>query len=644
QSTGGAFTRPFVMGVRTRAGAGPATFYPAANIALPSGVAGTNIADMNGDGNPDIVALLRWSNQVAIILNTGPNTFAAPVTYGIGGGATGPESMTVGDFDNDGDLDVATANFGGAGNLSVLFNNGNGTFAGATVYATSGPTTVVTGDVNADGYLDLIAVNTFVHSLSVFRNNGNGTFTAAGTMETGAVSFRRRALVGDVDNDGDIDVVTQLAAMGQIAVFRNNGTGVFGNQANYPAAATEADIVSGDLNGDGYIDLVSTPVTAGSNAEVRFNNGDGTFAAPTPYPTGTSQIGVRLADVNGDGSLDLLTEDSGTTDDMFVRLNNGTGSFGAATRHPSYDNLSDLADIDGDGDLDMLSFRYGENGIKIIKNGVQPILTTLAPARNINTAAVGAAISPTFTQTMTTGTASVGAFKVWGGFTGLKAGTYSGFGGTTPSLAPTTAFRPGEQVWVTVTNAQTSLVGSVGIAARPQVYGFRAQAGTGPGTFYPTAASGTGAGPRSVKTGDFNSDGLLDLAVPNFGSNTVSVLLNTGAGAFAPPVNYVTGTQARDVEVCDFNNDGLPDLAVVNLGANNVSVLLNTGGGVFAGAVNYGTGGAPQSVTAADFDADGDLDVVTGNGAGNVSVLLNNGNGTFASTVNYAAAGNTSRV
>ncbi|MBD1208387.1 MAG: VCBS repeat-containing protein [Ignavibacteria bacterium] len=645
QSTGGAFTRPFVMGVRTRAGAGPGTFYPAANIALPSGVAGTNIADMNGDGNPDIVALLRWSNQVAIILNTGPNTFAAPVTYGIGGGATGPESMTVGDFDNDGDLDVATANFGGAGNLSVLLNNGNGTFAGATVYATSGPTTVVTGDVNADGYLDLIAVNTFIHSLSVFRNNGNGTFTAAGAMATGAGSFPRRALVGDMDNDGDVDVMTQLAATGQVAVFRNDGTGIFGAQANYTASATEADIASGDLNGDGYIDLVSTPITVGSNAEVRFNNGDGTFAAPTSYPTGTSGIPVRFADVNGDGSLDLVTTDGTSASDIVVRLNNGTGSFGSATRNPSIGgiSMSDLADIDGDGDLDMLSFRYSENGITIVKNGVQPLLNTFAPARNINTAAVSAAISPTFSQTMTTATASAPVMKVHGGFSGLKAGTYSGGGTATPSLAPTTAFRPGEQVWVTVTNAQTSLAGSVGIAARPQVYGFRAQAGPGPGTFY-QFLQGTvfnGYSSADILTADLNNDGRLDI-VAYINATQMRVYLGNGDGTFAVGalVSGVYGSSTARSILADVDNDGFIDILNTDFNTGNqIRIFKNDGTGAFpsqmVGSPLATSNTGVRGLTLGDVNGDGFLDLgVTYFTSSNTLIgrFLNLGNGSFAGT------------
>lgn len=580
---------------------------------------------MNGDGNADIVVLLRWSNQVAIILNT------APVTYGIGSGAGGPEVLDIGDFDNDGDLDIATANFAGAGNMSVLLNNGNGTFAGAVVYGTSGPTWIAAADFNADGYLDLIVVNTFSNALTVFQNNGNGTFTSAGTIATGAGTNPRKVYVADVDNDGDIDVLTQLSLSGQISVFRNNGLGVFGSQANFSAAATEAELITGDINGDGYIDVVTTPFTAGTNVEVRFNNGDGTFALPTLYPTATTTlIGVRLADVNGDGSLDLLTNDGNTSDDMFVRLNNGTGSFGAATRYSSYNTLSDLADIDGDGDLDMLSFRFGENGIKIIKNGIQPVLTTLAPTRHTNTAAVNAATSLTFTQTMTTGTASVNAFKVWGGFTGLKtAGTYSGGGTATPSLQPSAAtqFRPGEQVWVTVTNAQTNLAGSVGIAARPQVYGFRTQAGPGPATLFQTANSGAVIGLYNTG-GDITGDGNLDIVQSQ---DILRVFAGDGAGNFAAPTTHGTNNlNRRKPAVGDFNNDGRLDVASGIFGGG-VQIFLNTGTGLPA-LPNSTILGFPHgfSVCVADFNGDGNQDVAAGDVSGTtIRIAFGNGTGAF---------------
>ncbi len=148
-----------------------------------------------------------------------------------------------------------------------------------------------------------------------------------------------------------------------------------------------------------------------------------------------------------------------------------------------------------------------------------------------------------------------------------------------------------------------------------------------------------------MAVGDFDGDGLPDLALANYGSNTVSVLLNTGdGGTFAPQTTYAVGNVPWTVAIGDFNGDGLPDIAVVNNSSNSLGVLLNMGGGKFGPQVTYAAGGAPQFVAVGDFNGDGydDLAVANaGNGvdAGTVSVFINLGTNTgkFAPQVTYAA-------
>ena len=141
-----------------------------------------------------------------------------------------------------------------------------------------------------------------------------------------------------------------------------------------------------------------------------------------------------------------------------------------------------------------------------------------------------------------------------------------------------------------------------------------------------------------MAVGDFNGDGKADLAVANYGSDNVSVLLGNGNGTFQAAVNYAAGTSPHSVAVGDFNGDGKADLAVANYGSNNVSVLLGNGNGTFQAAVNYAAGTSPCSVAVGDFNGDGKADLAVANyGSNNVSVLLGNGNGTFQAAVNYAA-------
>src|SRR6202158_2192047 len=111
--------------------------------------------------------------------------------------------------------------------------------------------------------------------------------------------------------------------------------------------------------------------------------------------------------------------------------------------------------------------------------------------------------------------------------------------------------------------------------------------------------------PSSVAVGDFNSDGVPDLAVTNTFSSDVSVLLGNGNGSFQPARNLMVGSIPLSVAVGDFNGDGVQDLAVANNGSNNVSVLLSNGDGTFQPARNFAAGNGPNSVAGGGFNGAG---------------------------------------
>ena len=136
--------------------------------------------------------------------------------------------------------------------------------------------------------------------------------------------------------------------------------------------------------------------------------------------------------------------------------------------------------------------------------------------------------------------------------------------------------------------------------------------------------------PDALVAGDFNGDGRTDLAVANYGSNDVSVLLGNGDGTFQTQVTYAVGTDPSALVAGDFTGDGRTDLAVANLGSNDVSVLLGNGDGTFQTQVTYAVGSAPDALVAGDFTGDGRTDLAVANhGSNDVSVLLGNGDGTF---------------
>jgi Bacterial Ig-like domain (group 3)/FG-GAP-like repeat/HYDIN/CFA65/VesB-like, Ig-like domain/Abnormal spindle-like microcephaly-assoc'd, ASPM-SPD-2-Hydin len=152
-----------------------------------------------------------------------------------------------------------------------------------------------------------------------------------------------------------------------------------------------------------------------------------------------------------------------------------------------------------------------------------------------------------------------------------------------------------------------------------------------------------GTNPHYVAIGDFNGDHIPDLAVANFGSNDVSVLIGNGDGTFQAPVSYAAGPEPGVVAVGDFNGDGKLDIAAGNtnnfMPGGSVSILLGNGDGTFQAAVNYSSS-SPYDMAVGDLNGDGKLDIVVANHGAQVSVLLGNGDGTFQAAVNYAAGSN----
>jgi hypothetical protein len=157
-------------------------------------------------------------------------------------------------------------------------------------------------------------------------------------------------------------------------------------------------------------------------------------------------------------------------------------------------------------------------------------------------------------------------------------------------------------------------------------------------SFTAAAPAAVGAYPAAIASGDFNGDAHLDLAVANYSSDNVSVLLSNGSGGFALAVNYGGVSSPYSMAVGDIDGDGDLDLAIVNSGTSDVTVLKGDGLGAFTFACRFAVGIQPYSITIADFNADGHLDLATANYfSNNVSVLIGNGLGGFAPAAGFAA-------
>jgi hypothetical protein len=155
--------------------------------------------------------------------------------------------------------------------------------------------------------------------------------------------------------------------------------------------------------------------------------------------------------------------------------------------------------------------------------------------------------------------------------------------------------------------------------------------------FDPPVAYPVGDGPFSVHAGDFDGDGNADLAIANYASNNISILMNEGDGTFAAPIHYGVGNRPTCVEVSDLDGDNYVDLIVTNRDDGTISILNNNGNGTFAAPVNYGSWNRPGTVCTADFNGDGEPDLAVGHDG--VAILINQGDGTFVPPVNYGTGG-----
>lgn len=337
---------------------------PLLNYGFP--VQSVALGDIDGDGDLDaLVAALPHSR---LFLNSGAGTFADMTTTHLPG-VVASQAIALGDVDGDGDLD---AFLGAYGQGRLYLNGGVGVFADVTashVPALSSDTRAVAlGDVDSDGDLDVILGNYGAQS-RLLKNNGTGVLSDVTSTHLPAIVDATRAVaMGDVDDDGDLDVLVgnRGAAfpsfIGQSRLYLNGGTGVFSDATVAKLPALLADTLAvglGDVDGDGDLDAY----IGNRNQDFLYlNNGTGGFVdvTATNLPIvfdGT--YGVALGDVDEDGDLDVFagntTSAAGGQDRIY--LNNGSGTFadGTSVGMPAVLNYTGsvaLADVDGDGDVD----------------------------------------------------------------------------------------------------------------------------------------------------------------------------------------------------------------------------------------------------------------------------------------------------
>jgi hypothetical protein len=325
----------------------PAVLYPSGGSPAQSLV----LADVNRDGKPDAV-VVNGSGSLGVLLGNGDGTFRASVTYATGLRAA--NALIVGDLNGDGWPDVVVANNDGyclTGCLSVLLNNGDGTFQNAVIYSSGGFDiySLAIADVDGDGKADLVVANECGPSLcqssyiGVLLGNGDGTFRSVTTYTLTGSLYALSVAVADLNHDGKPDLLVAAESSngaGTVTVFLNKGDGTFPTQMSYSTGGYGGgSVITADVNGDGKIDAVVTNYVFSSTIQsygsvgVLLGNGDGTFGKVAVYPVGLSPYPAATGDFNGDGALDIVVGDAAkfgypnVLGKVQVLMNKGNGTF-----------------------------------------------------------------------------------------------------------------------------------------------------------------------------------------------------------------------------------------------------------------------------------------------------------------------------
>lgn len=606
---------------------------------VAGGPLGLAVGDFDGDGKPDL-ASTGTSAMLSILRNTGSSgtlSFATKVDFS---NPSSPSQVAAGDIDGDGKIEIVTSHQTGANDtLSVFKNNStSGSISFATrveiITPATSPFGVHLADIDGDDRPELIAANQSSGTVSVFNNIADlptlsaisptsakpgASLTITGTnfnttpanntvffdpikaTVTAATATQLTVTVPDGAGYGPLHVITasRFAISDKsflptyAGVAKSISTSTLASRVTFATGTTAFDAKIGDLDGDGKPDLVVTnngddDLSVYRNTSTEGGINGGSFAAKADFATGTDPIGVAIHDLDGDGKPELIVANNGATSVSVLRNTSTSGSISfagkvdfTANANPTYVAVDDF---DGDGKPDLAVSSQGSSVISVHRN------TTVQGTIDANSFATKV--------TFATGSAPQG----------VAAGDIDGDG--KPELL--SANVSGNSISIFRNTATAGTITSSSFATKVDY------------------TAGTGA--KKVGLVDGDGDGKLDVVVANNSASSISVFINQAtsgtidANSLATKIDITAGSSPTGIDFGDFDGDGLVDIAIANdAGTLSLFENLTSGSSVSIGSkVDFSLGVTARDIAVADLDGDNRPEVVIPNlNSGTVSVFHN---------------------
>ncbi|XMB66934.1 FG-GAP-like repeat-containing protein [Mycoplasmatota bacterium zrk1] len=604
--------------------------------------------DIDGDGDMDVLSASVDDDTVAWYENDGVGNLTEHIITDVAGGADGPTSVNAADLDNDGDMDVISSSI--YDDAIIWFENNNQVFTEHIITDIGGGAlgmrSIHIADLDSDGDMDVLSASREDDTIAWYENLG-GTFIKDEKhiiIDTAAVNGRWDVYAADLDNDGDMDVLSASDDDQAIAWHENLG---YNDTLGYAEFSSPNLIMTGlisarsvyaaDLDNDGDMDVLSA--SKGDDSILWYENKGGYFTQDEKNIIIDVDGGadgawdIRAVDFDSDGDMDVIS--ASILDNTIAWYENKGGYFtqdeqnvittsagGAISIHTS--------DMDSDGDMDIISAMQTDNTIAWFGAATYKIVPDVSEIG----VSYDADISITFPWAIDPNTINESTLKIVG--ENSSEYTYSSSYDALNKLVtinPTNNFLPGEVIRVYVTDqvkkADTSSVFSY-------VTEFRVKAEVQVGSYTKHQITTTsGMATRDVHAADIDNDGDIDVLSASGSDDAISWYENDGSGNLT---EHVVGLSdgATSVYTADIDNDGDIDVLSGGRNDNRIAWYENLGFNQTLGYIEFSsrniissTALETFSVYAADMDNDGDMDVLSASQGDNTVAWYENLNGSF---------------